>query len=74
MRALGFEPKKEEIKKMIADIDKEGSGMNSMCIIKLACVYTVLHILFHLFFSALLLTNPRQSLIGLETLFSGWFL
>uniref|UniRef100_A0A8B9QYQ3 EF-hand domain-containing protein n=1 Tax=Anas platyrhynchos TaxID=8839 RepID=A0A8B9QYQ3_ANAPL len=25
MRALGFEPKKEEIKKMIADIDKEGS-------------------------------------------------
>lgn len=50
MRALGFEPKKEEIKKMIADIDKEGSGMNSMCIIKLACVYTVLHILFHLFF------------------------
>lgn len=27
MRALGFEPKKEEIKKMIADIDKEGSGV-----------------------------------------------
>jgi len=27
MRALGFEPKKEEIKKMIADIDKEGTGM-----------------------------------------------
>lgn len=26
MRALGFEPKKEDIKKMIADIDKEGSG------------------------------------------------
>ena len=25
MRALGFEPKKEEIKKMIADIDKDGS-------------------------------------------------
>ncbi|KAG8448355.1 hypothetical protein GDO86_015443 [Hymenochirus boettgeri] len=25
MRALGFEPKKEEIKKMIADIDKEGT-------------------------------------------------
>lgn len=50
MRALGFEPKKEEIKKMIADIDKEGSGMNSMCIIKLASVYTVLHILSHFFF------------------------
>lgn len=26
MRALGFEPKKEEIKQMIVDIDKEGSG------------------------------------------------
>lgn len=26
MRALGFEPKKEEIKKMIADIDNDGSG------------------------------------------------
>ncbi|XP_020666300.2 centrin-2 [Pogona vitticeps] len=26
MRALGFEPKKDEIKKMILDIDKEGTG------------------------------------------------
>jgi len=26
MRALGFEPKKEEIKKMISDIQKENSG------------------------------------------------
>jgi centrin-1 len=26
MRALGFEPKKEEIRKMIADIDKSGDG------------------------------------------------
>ena len=26
MRALGFEPKKEEIKKMLSDIDKDGSG------------------------------------------------
>lgn len=26
IRALGFEPRKEEIKKMIADFDKEGSG------------------------------------------------
>ncbi|XP_077291762.1 uncharacterized protein LOC143915164 isoform X2 [Arctopsyche grandis] len=26
IRALGFEPKKEEIKRMIADIDKEGTG------------------------------------------------
>ena len=28
MRALGFEPKKEEIRKMIADIDKDGSGFS----------------------------------------------
>ncbi|EAR99047.1 basal body centrin protein (macronuclear) [Tetrahymena thermophila SB210] len=27
MRALGFEPKKEEIKKMIAEIDREGRGV-----------------------------------------------
>lgn len=27
MRALGFEPKKEEIKKMIAEVDKEGTGI-----------------------------------------------
>ena len=27
MRALGFEPKKEEIRKMIADADKDGSGV-----------------------------------------------
>lgn len=26
MRALGFEPKKEEVKKLIAEIDKEGTG------------------------------------------------
>ena len=26
MRALGFEPNKDEIKKMIADIDKDGNG------------------------------------------------
>jgi len=26
MRALGFEPKKDEIKKMISEIDKEGTG------------------------------------------------
>jgi Ca2+-binding EF-hand superfamily protein len=30
MRALGFEPKKEEIKKMISDIDKDGSGKTFM--------------------------------------------
>merc|ERR1711879_414112 len=27
MRALGFEPKKEEIQKMISDVDDDGSGM-----------------------------------------------
>lgn len=27
MRALGFEPKKEEIKRMIADVDREGKGV-----------------------------------------------
>ena len=26
MRALGFEPKKEEIQKMISDVDANGSG------------------------------------------------
>ena len=26
MRALGFEPKKEEIRKMISDIDKDGNS------------------------------------------------
>lgn len=27
MRALGFEPKKEDVKKMIADVDREGKGV-----------------------------------------------
>jgi Ca2+-binding EF-hand superfamily protein len=27
MRALGFEPKKEEIKRMIAEVDREGKGV-----------------------------------------------
>ena len=27
MRALGFEPKREEIKKMIAEVDREGQGV-----------------------------------------------
>jgi len=27
MRALGFEPKKEDVKRMIAEVDKEGSGV-----------------------------------------------
>mmetsp|Transcript_10804 Transcript_10804/g.15237 ORF Transcript_10804/g.15237 Transcript_10804/m.15237 type:complete len:117 (-) Transcript_10804:196-546(-) len=26
MRALGFEPKKEEIRKMISEVDRDGSG------------------------------------------------
>lgn len=31
MRALGFEPKKEEIKKMISDIQKENAGEYLEC-------------------------------------------
>ena len=27
MRALGFEPKKEEVRKMIGEVDKEGRGV-----------------------------------------------
>merc|ERR1712113_891416 len=27
MRALGFEPKKEDVKRMIAEVDKDGSGV-----------------------------------------------
>lgn len=27
MRALGFEPKKEEVKKMINEVDREGKGV-----------------------------------------------
>ena len=27
MRALGFEPKKEEVKKMISEVDREGKGV-----------------------------------------------
>lgn len=26
MRALGFEPKKEEIKRMVSEVDKDGTG------------------------------------------------
>ena len=35
MRALGFEPKKEEIKKMISDIDKDGQTHDNA-----ACTHT----------------------------------
>lgn len=43
MRALGFEPKKEEVKRMISEIDKDGTGsvdFNSfleMMTIKMVC-------------------------------------
>ena len=39
MRALGFEPKKEEIRKMISDINKDGSG-------EIPCNTLILHMLF----------------------------
>ena len=29
MRALGFEPRKEEIKKMVSEVDKEATGQLS---------------------------------------------
>ena len=39
MRALGFEPKKEEIKKMIADIDKDGTGVHFIYTIMLVFMF-----------------------------------
>jgi len=30
MRALGFEPRKEEIKKMVSEVDKDNSGRLSL--------------------------------------------
>lgn len=49
MRALGFEPKKEEIKKMISDVDKDGSGtidfndFLSMMTQKMVSVFTIMY-------------------------------
>ena len=40
VRALGFEPKREEIKKMIADVDKDGSGVD----LRFIAVYRVVSI------------------------------
>lgn len=40
MRALGFEPKKEEIRKMIAEIDKDGSGMYFILVSRSLKVYS----------------------------------
>ena len=34
MRALGFEPKREEIKKMISDIQKENAGQSGLVLNK----------------------------------------
>lgn len=41
MRALGFEPKKEEIKKMISDIDKVRAPLLLACPIKLVVLSTL---------------------------------
>ena len=38
MRALGFEPKKEEIKKLISDVDKDGSGEDGLVLQVLAWI------------------------------------
>ena len=46
MRALGFEPKKEEIKKMIASIDKEGNGECCVFTVWKATVFKKLHYIF----------------------------
>lgn len=40
MRALGFEPKKEEIKKMVAEVDKDGKGTVNL--------FVVVHYFFYL--------------------------
>ena len=36
MRALGFEPKKEEIKKLISEVERDESGSSSAFLCKLA--------------------------------------
>ena len=41
MRALGFEPKKEEIKKMIQEIDKDGSGNSNSSIVVTSVIVQV---------------------------------
>ena len=43
MRALGFEPKKEEIKKMISDIDKDGSGNTVPSVMYTVCIFQATH-------------------------------
>ena len=48
MRALGFEPKKEEIKKMISDIDKVGLDIPSLC--SLSCnIFTKMLSIFYVY-------------------------
>lgn len=50
MRALGFEPKKEEIKKMISEIDKAGTGkidFNDFLELMTAKMVSYLFILFY---------------------------
>lgn len=41
MRALGFEPKKEEIKKMISDIDKDGQNREETTAVAATAARTV---------------------------------
>jgi Ca2+-binding EF-hand superfamily protein len=57
MKALGFEPKKEELKRMIAEINKEGTGtidFNSfleMMTIKMVSYFIIPVLLIIMFFS-----------------------
>lgn len=80
MRALGFEPKKEEVKRMISEIDKDGTGsvdFNSfleMMTIKMVYFYQYycVCIYFALFFSKHKIQaerDPREEILKAFRLF-----
>lgn len=53
MRALGFEPKKEEIKKMISEVDKDGTGKISFTDFLAVMTQKMVDFLLQQFFSSL---------------------
>ena len=70
MRALGFEPKKEEVKRMIAEIDKDGTGsidfdsfLNMMTI---KMVYSTTFLFYNNFLSCIL-SSRTSTLMHLFT-------
>lgn len=70
MRALGFEPKKEEIKKMIADTDKEGSGtidFNDFLSMMTLKMVSVIHTLYTV--RKNLETSQKLTFLALERLY-----